>query len=770
MSALDTIKSALDAGEASASPFSTALFPPPVVPHSWLTGVDVLYITDDAKALTWIDRMVEYVEERAAEDTDTYLCVDTETCPQNHLLNEERRLTEKVQTTQAHFKTFPIPAKIKEPELRTARDEAKQALDDTRAEWEKFATLLKRAGLSHVDGQVRLLQVYRPIEWDGETVKTVFVFDRWALSKDVWEALGDVLAHPNVHWVGHHVLFDMMMLERAGVRPNPNAIPDDTMLQGHALVSDMTNSMSLDGRCQAVLKRALDKTQRRSDWSAKTLSKDQIDYAAADVVATWELFEAQNGLLASHSAEPEIQDAWSVYVLLRDALPAVQEMSLSGVGFDMDRFSELRKKIVTDYDEGREKVIAAFLKHSPSGAPEITNPGSSAQLNAWAAACFSDRTKRLWPRTDTGAFKFGQDELGYQIVTKNLPDELVPPIQALLDWASAKKTHETFSDYARWARKVGNEYRLFGKIRIGGAETGRFSIQDPALQTISRDSEFRQLFIPAPGRKFVVRDYGQIEVRVAAVLSGDEAMLYAINHGLDMHTMTALACFNTEPTVRAFLDGLIAAGKITEGMAYTEMVKVPEVLDFFKKGAGKLFRQIAKIATFGLLYGQGPNKLAWTLFAEARLLRPVDECREIQCRLLNNYPGLKAWMKRTRNAAESDGMVWTPCGRRYSAGTQWYTKAINTPCQGGAAEIMLRALSYFPGAWDSAAVRARSRLVLTVHDELLAEAAEDATEATGYLLDKYMVQAAVDLFPTMPTHLLVEGGVGDNWAHAKGGH
>lgn len=770
MSVLEEVRREIDGEEGASAPSdpTMTLFPgKKAAAHDWLAGVKVLMIDTDERALDWVDTMVSYIDERAASDKPTYLCVDTETCPQTNLIHDLNVRSDVLRKAENRFRNYPVPAKIKDPEKLARRNTDKAALDKLRAEWSEFLKFYKRTGLSITDGQVRLLQVYRPIEWEGETVHTCWVFDRWALTPDTWKALNRVLAHPSVHWIGHHVLFDMMMLDRSGI--TYSNVPECTMLQAHALVSDITLGMSLAGRCEAVLDKVMDKTQRLSDWTLPTLKEDQVTYASADVVATWELFLAQNHMILTRSAQPDKEDPQTVYMLLQEALPAVAEMSLSGIGFDMAQFKQLHDDIEDANNSGLLAALAAFSTHSPPGAPPVENPGSTAQLNTWAAAVLPDQTRKAWPRTKTGMLQFGQDEIKYQIVTGNLPPELVPPMQALIDWAEAKKNWQTFSDFARWARPIvgTNEYRMYGKLRIGGAETGRFSIQDPPLQTIKRDGEFRKMFTARRGHKLVVKDYGQIEVRVAAVLSGDQTLLYAIQHGLDVHTMTALACFSTEASVRAMLDDMIAAGKIKEGDEWVGIVQVKEVLDWFKSGPGKIFRQIAKIATFGLLYGQGPTKLAWTLFAEAGLIRPVDECRAVQKALLNQYPGLKAWMTRTRNVAEHDGMCWTPAGRRYPAGVQWYTKSINTPCQGGAAEIMLRALSYFPEAWGD--MRGKVRLVLTVHDELLAEAPDELAPRVSEIMEEYMVKGALDLFPTMPTYKLCEGGWGDNWYSAKSG-
>ena len=125
MSAVEEIAAELGIGEASASP-APRLFPrkEKQAPYPWTHDVRVLMIEDDQRTARWIDTMLDYVTKRAEADLDTYLCVDTETCPESAIRKAHDKLAGEVQAAEAVFKAFPMPQKIKDPEERARRDAA----------------------------------------------------------------------------------------------------------------------------------------------------------------------------------------------------------------------------------------------------------------------------------------------------------------------------------------------------------------------------------------------------------------------------------------------------------------------------------------------------------------------------------------------------------------------------------------------------------------------------------------------------------------------
>ena len=123
-----------------------------------------------------------------------------------------------------------------------------------------------------------------------------------------------------------------------------------------------------------------------------------------------------------------------------------------------------------------------------------------------------------------------------------LAEEFRPPMMALAEWADAKKNNSTLGEkFTRFVNPISD--RIHANFRIGGTETGRFSVTEPALQTINATPEFRKLFKARDRHSLVVCDYGQIEVRVPAALSQDKVLLEAIEDGLDIHTLNRPTLF-----------------------------------------------------------------------------------------------------------------------------------------------------------------------------------------------------------------------------------
>ncbi|MDR3154570.1 MAG: DNA polymerase I [Deltaproteobacteria bacterium] len=271
--------------------------------------------------------------------------------------------------------------------------------------------------------------------------------------------------------------------------------------------------------------------------------------------------------------------------------------------------------------------------------------------------------------------------------------------------------------------------------------TGRLSSSDPNLQNIPAKTEegrrIRECFIAEEGSMLVSADYSQIELRVMAEFSGDLALMDAFRHGADIHRETAAAIFGKAPA------------DVT-----------PEE------------RDRAKAINFGIIYGQGP-------FGLARSLKiPQGAARDFITQYFARFPGVKAFMDSVQKEAARAGEVRTLFGRRRAlagfssssrqARAEAERMAINTPVQGTAADIikiaMLRAAARLRK--DSP----RTRLLLQVHDELIAEAPEDEAEKTAAILSEEMELAGSKPFyegaPVLKVPLKVDCAVSRTWAHA----
>lgn len=262
--------------------------------------------------------------------------------------------------------------------------------------------------------------------------------------------------------------------------------------------------------------------------------------------------------------------------------------------------------------------------------------------------------------------------------------------------------------------------------------TGRLSSSDPNLQNIpirtQEGRRIRQAFIPAPGYKILAADYSQIELRIMAHLSGDPGLLRAFAESADIHQITAAEVFGV-PRERVTPDQ----------------------------------RRAAKTINFGLIYGMSSFGLARQLGTDRVAAQHYVD------RYFARYPGVKAYMDRTREQARQLGYVETVLGRRLyvpqirdrNAQSRQYAErtAINAPMQGTAADIIKLAMLRVH-AWLQQG-RMDVKMIMQVHDELVFEVAVDHLEAAKQALHDCMAEV-----PMLSVPLVVDIGVGDNWDEA----
>jgi len=263
--------------------------------------------------------------------------------------------------------------------------------------------------------------------------------------------------------------------------------------------------------------------------------------------------------------------------------------------------------------------------------------------------------------------------------------------------------------------------RLHASLWQSGAVTGRFACSNPNLQQIPRDSDLRSCFVAAPGHKIIVADYGQIELKVLAEVTQDRVMIDAFNNGIDLHTLTA---------------SLITQKNIS---AIT-----------------KEERLRAKAVNFGLSFGMGAETLRSYSRLNYGVSMTIAEAEAFKTRFLNGYPGLAYWHDEQRYADVKE--VRTLSGRRrLFADRAWFQALLNTPIQGGAADINKRALGLLP----QALIGTGARIIGTIHDEILLEVPEVTVDQAARILEETMIKAGEDFLKSVP--IQVDVSIGDSW-------
>lgn len=555
---------------------------------------------------------------------------------------------------------------------------------------------LETSGLSPLTAQARLLQL---ADSTGE-----------ALVIDLWKA-GGLQAYKEalqgLHLVAHNAVFEMGFLWHLGIEVTPEC----TMLAAHVLTGKREGLKVL---AQRYLGLDMSKEQQVSDWTADPLTEAQLRYAALDAIAVQQVF-------SKVIAEVEERDSLKAYTLTRDAQPSIVRMELAGIPFNAVRQQGLIKSLT----ETRDKLLAQIGE-----ALGNINPSSGAQLTAWIVEQLGgveSEKYKAWPKTPSGKqLKTGADDLRKGLVY--LPEAAATLIKdVLLPLKDAEKMLSAFGQGL--ADKINpTTHRIHADFALAGAATGRMACSNPNLQQMPRDKEFRGLFEAPAGRVFVICDYSQMELRVAAEIAQEQALIEAYRQGKDTHRLTAAMLLN----------------------------KAPEDVT-------KQERQLAKAVNFGLLFGQGAKGLQAYAASSYGVEITEEQARKYRDAWFAAYPAFKTWHQKSGRAAEKALAVRTPAGRerRWESLKDFaVTAAFNTPVQGGAAEAMLASLGHL----EKNLKGLDAVPVAVVHDEVIVEAAADQAEQVKAILEQSMIAGFKDVFPEAPLVDVVEASIGASWA------
>lgn len=396
-------------------------------------------------------------------------------------------------------------------------------------------------------------------------------------------------------------------------------------------------------------------------------------------------------------------------------LPVLIRMEQAGILLDCGLLAELSKQMAAELlaleTRAFELAGGAFNLNSPQqlGAVLFERLGLPTLRKT--------RKKRAWS-TDADTLQ----ELARQ--GHELP-------QLLLRYRELAKLKSTYVDAL--PALVGPDGRLHTRYQQAVAATGRLSSVNPNLQNIPVRTELgqkiRRAFRAPTGSVLLAADYSQIELRVLAHISQDEELLQAFRKGEDIHRTTASLIFN------------IPAAQVT-----------PEQ------------RRAAKTINFGLIYGMSPYGLSQSLGVSQ------VEAEQFIHAYFSRFGGVAQYMRQVVEQAEREGKVVTLFGRvrplpelsspSFTIRENAKRIAINTPIQGTAADILKRAMLRIDEALFQAALQ--TRLLLTVHDELVLEVPEGELETV-----KPLVQSAMEGAAELHVPLEVEIGWGPTWADAK---
>ena len=302
-----------------------------------------------------------------------------------------------------------------------------------------------------------------------------------------------------------------------------------------------------------------------------------------------------------------------------------------------------------------------------------------------------------------------------------------PIVGEVLEYRQYAKLKSTYVDGL--LKVISPDGRVRTSFQMTVTATGRLSSTEPNLQNIPTrtelGSELRRMFVAGPGQILVDADYSQIELRLLAHISGDQAMVDAFRSGEDFHTVTAAHVFS------------VPVEEVTPAM-----------------------RRAAKAVNFGIVYGISPFSLSQDLGVT------VAEAKAYMDAYFHRFPGVKAYMDQVVERARADGYVETPMHRRralpeikssnHNMRSFGERVALNMPIQGAAADIIKLAMVRVHRQLKEAALEAR--LIMQVHDELIVECPEAEADRVKAILVREMEGA----WP-LSVPLIAEAHSGKSW-------
>ena len=516
---------------------------------------------------------------------------------------------------------------------------------------------------------------------------------------------------PAIQKAGHDLKFDTIVLAGPGVALDGLCV--DTMLASYLLDATRSGHPLETTALEHLGYRALteeDVCGRGAKAVAlSTLGVEAVlTYAGERADLALQLADHLGPMLASEQLGTVYRD------LERPLIPVLAAIERAGIRVDVGRLSEQSAHVE------RELATLTARIYEMSGGP--FNINSPKQLSDILFEKLQLPTLRRNAKTKTASTAV--EVLEELALTHDLP-------RLILDWRALQKLKGTYIDALPLLVNP-DTGRVHTSFNQAVAATGRLSSSDPNLQNIPIRTEIgreiRRAFVAEPGHVLISADYSQIELRVLAHLSGDESLIDAFARGEDIHDRTALKVFGPD-----------------------------SAMDKHR------MRSTAKMINYALLYG----KTAFTLARDIGVTPAAAQ--EFIDAYFAGFPSVRGFIDRTLEDARVTGVVKTLYGRRRlvpeltSKNVQVRMAAervaVNMPIQGTAADILKRAMIAAHAALES---RAGSRMILTVHDELLFEVPRaSADEIAGLVRD--IMQGAAEL----KVPLTVDVGIGENWKDAK---
>ncbi|EGQ9234661.1 TPA: DNA polymerase I [Vibrio alginolyticus] len=528
----------------------------------------------------------------------------------------------------------------------------------------------------------------------------------------VLEQLKPILEDAAKAKVGQNLKYDASVLARYDIELK--GIKHDTMLESY-IYNSVGGKHDMDSLALRFLQHSCISFEQIAGKGKNQLTFNQIEleqaspYAAEDADVTLRL---HNRLFANIEQDESLKTVYEEIEM--PLVPVLSRIERTGVFIDEMKLSAQSVEITARLDELEKKAYEI--------AEQEFNMNSPKQLQA---ILFEKMGLPVVKKTPSGTPSTNEEVLQELALDYPLP-------KLILEYRGLAKLKSTYTD--KLPKMINpSTGRVHTSYHQAVTATGRLSSTDPNLQNIPIRNEagrrIRQAFVAPSGHKILAVDYSQIELRIMAHLSGDQALLDAFRDGKDIHAATAA-----------------------------------EIMGVSIENVSSEQRRRAKAVNFGLIYGMSAFGLA------KQLGIPRGEAQAYMDTYFERYPGVMQYMEDTRSTAADKGYVETIFGRRLhlpeiKSRNGMRRKAaeraaINAPMQGTAADIIKKAM-LLVDQWIQEEGNGRVKLLMQVHDELVFEVEESSLSEIESKVQKLMESAAELKVP-----LVAEAGHGDNWDQA----
>ncbi len=586
-------------------------------------------------------------------------------------------------------------------QIITTREELRLAVDELSTH-HAVGLDTETTELDPYTGRLRLIQLATP---NGVHIVDLNRFANGDMKRDErLQPLRQLLTSPRPIKIAHNAKFDAKFIKH-NLGVDIGGLFDTLLASQIVSAGDIEERHGLEAIAGRYLNEAVDKTERLSNWEFE-LSEAQLQYAARDAAV---LIPLRDKLIERIKSLDMIRCAQLEF----ECVMPVVDLELTGFYMHKERWLEqlaiVEEKRAELANELQEMLGEGVAQASLFGPPR-------ANINLDSQQQVTEVLNRLGIPVPDSTRNWKLQPLAAQY----------PVVAKLLEYRTMQKA---LTSYGQNMIEFINPKtgRLHADFRQIGAPTGRFACTNPNIQQVPHALEYRRCFMGHPeGRQLVIADYSQIELRILAEFSGDQAFIDAFNSGADLHRVTAAQVFN------------VSGDQVTADQ-----------------------RSFAKRLNFGVVYGIGAQRFSMMTGLS------VTEAEDVLRRYFSTYRKLDSYLRESANRAVSEKQARTGSGRlvrfNFDAADRQQISMTqrngkNAPIQGTSADILKRALRLLNDELrDSSA-----RIVNIIHDEIVVEVDEAEAETIAHKVERAMCAAGEEYLTNVPVK--VEAQIACEWA------